>query len=184
MKQRILFVCAICLFLFAGMWHTVVAVSDPTSLKNVAVREKIEYALPYPGILPDHPLYIVKRVRDYILERVIMEPVRKGEFYVLQGDKRLNMGVMLIGSGKEQLGESTISKAEKYMEKSVRALLSYQATEAMVPTHIADRLRISLSKHEEVINTVLLTVKEAQKNGLTESLTRVKLLQEEAKKLK
>jgi hypothetical protein len=184
MKQRILFVFAICLFLFAGLWHTVVAVSEPTPAKTTEVQEKIEYTLPYPGILPDHPLYIVKRIRDYILERVIVEPVRKGEFYILQGDKRIQMGMMLIDAGKGELGESTISKAEKYMEKSVQTLVSYQDTASMVPTHIADRLRISLSKHEELIRGALTKVKDEQKNGLTESLTRVKLLQEEAKKLK
>lgn len=184
MKQRILFVFAICLFLFAGIWHTVVAVSDPTPVPLLAVQQKIEYTLPYPGILPDHPLYVVKRIRDYILERVIVEPVRKGEFYILQGDKRLQMGVMLIDAGKEELGESTISKAEKYMEKSVQTLLAFQETESMVPTHISDRLRISLSKHEELIQGSLVKVNDEQKSGLTESLTRVKLLQEEAKKLK
>jgi hypothetical protein len=184
MKQRILFVCAICLFLFAGFWHTVVAVSSPTSMTTPTPAVKVEYALPYPGILPDHPLYIVKRLRDYILERVIMEPVRKGEFYILQGDKRLQMGMTLIDMGKFQLGESTISKAEKYMEQSVMVLLSYQTANAMVPTNIADRLRISLSKHEEVITAMLAKIPEAQKNGLTESLVRVKQLQEEAKKLK
>lgn len=184
MKQRILFMCAICLFLFAGFWHTVVAVSSPAVVTASTPAVKIEYALPYPGILPDHPLYIVKRLRDYILERVIVEPVRKGEFYILQGDKRLQMGMTLIDMGKFPLGESTISKAEKYMEQSVTVLVSYQATNAMVPTNIADRLKISLSKHEEVITAMLLKVPDAQKNGLTESLTRVKQLQEEAKKLR
>lgn len=183
MKQRILFVCAICLFLFAGFWHTAVAVNDPESIPVTTSKEKIEYTLPYPGILPDHPLYIAKRIRDYILERVIVEPIRKGEFYMLQGDKRLQMGMMLIDMGKFSLGESTISKAEKYMEQSVRVLLSYQTSEAVVPTHISDKVRLSLLKHEEVINDVLLKVPDAQKNGLTESLMRVKQMQEEAKKL-
>lgn len=182
MKQRILFVFALCLFFFAGLWHTVVAVS--TQMPTTAVQEKIEYALPYPGILPDHPLYMVKRIRDYILERVIAEPVRKGEFYILQGDKRLQMGIMLVAAGKHALAETTVSKAEKYLEKAVQTLLAYQKNEAVVPTHIADRVRISLSKHEEVINEMLGTVPEAQKNGLTESLARVKLLQEQAKELK
>jgi len=184
MKQRILIVCSLCLFFIGGMLHTLFAVNGQEQQQTLNTKEKIKYALPYPGILPDHPLYMVKRARDYILERVIVEPVRKGEFYLLQADKRLQMGVMLMEAKKFELAESTVSKAEKYMEKATETLLEYQRQEAVVPTHIADRLRISLSKHEEIITDMMMGVQEGQKNGLTESLTRVISLQEEAKKLK
>jgi len=185
MKQRILFVCSIILFLIAGVWHTVLAVNPESNTQSVEnAKVKIEYALPYPGVLPDHPLYMLKRLRDYILEQIIVEPVRKGEFYVLQGDKRLEMSVLLLASGKRVLAETTTSKAEKYMEKAVDTFLAYQKTGASVPTYVADHIRLSLLKHEEVIGGMLSSANEEQKNGLTESLGRVQQLQERAKELK
>jgi len=184
MKQRILFVFAICLFLLTGFWHTVIAIGENPTISNEPTPEKIQYALPYPGVLPDHPLYFIKRVRDYILERLIVEPVRKGEFYILQGDKRLEMGIMLLASGKSVLAETTISKAEKYMEQAVMTLLSYQKDGNTIPTYIADKVRLALSKHQEVLLDMVNNAPEAQKNGLQESLSRVKLLLESAKELK
>lgn len=184
MKQRILFVCSIILFLIAGVWHTVLAVTPETTDTKGEAKAKIEYALPYPGVLPDHPLYIVKRFRDYILEQIIQEPVRKGEFYVLQGDKRLEMSVLLLASGKRVLAETTTSKAEKYMEKAVDTLLAYQKTGTSIPTYVVDHMKLALSKHEEVISDMLLSANAEQKNGLTDSLGRVHEIQERVKELK
>lgn len=185
MKQRILFVCSIVLFLIAGAWHTVRAVNPETTKEPQETTQiKVEYVLPYPGVLPDHPLYMVKRLRDFVLEKIIAEPVRKGEFYILQGDKRLQMSVMLLESGKRELAETTTSKAEKYMEKAVDTLLGYQQTGSVIPPYIIDKITKSLAKHEEVIGGMILSAQEAQKNGLIESLSRVQLQQERVKTLK
>lgn len=184
MKQRILFVCSILLFLIAGAWHTVLAVNpEVAAQKTDAVKTKIEYVLPYPGVLPDHPLYMLKRFRDYILEQIIAEPVRKGEFYILQGDKRLHMSLLLLGSNKRELAETTTSKAEKYMEKAVDTLLAYQKTGAGVPGYAADHIKLALAKHEEIISEMLIAAEDAEKNGLTDSLNRVKQLRERVKEL-
>jgi len=185
MKQRILFVFSIMLFLAAGVWHTVLAVNpEPKAMAAAdAAQAKVSYALPYPGVLPDHPLYILKRVRDYILEQVIAEPVKKAEFYILQGDKRLQMGVLLTASGKQELAETTISKGEKYMEKAVAVLIEHQKTGNTVPKYVADHLQLSLAKHEEMLSEMLPVAPDGQKNGLTESLTRVRQSIELAKEL-
>jgi len=184
MKQRILFVFSILLFLIAGAWHTVRAVNPETTALQEPTKTKVEYTLPYPGVLPDHPLYMLKRFRDFVLEKIIAEPVRKGEFYILQGDKRLQMSVMLGEAGKVELAETTVSKAEKYMEKAVDTLLTYQQTGAAIPSHVINKITTSLAKHEEMISEMVTSAQEAQKNGLTESLNRVHLQQERVKALK
>ena len=185
MKQRILFVCSILLFLAAGAWHTVLAVNpEGTTNTNESTITKVEYALPYPGVLPDHPLYKLKRLRDYILEQIIVEPVRKGEFYILQGDKRLHMSLFLIASGKRELAETTTSKAEKYMEQAVQVLMAHKKTGATVPVYVIEHLQIALAKHEEVISEMLTSANPEQKNGLTESLARAVQLKELSKELK
>ena len=185
MKQRILFVCSIILFLAAGVWHTVLAVNPEVMTQtSEQTAAKVEYALPYPGVLPDYPLYRLKRLRDYILEQIIVEPVKKGEFYILQGDKRLHMSLFLIASGKRELAETTTSKAEKYMEKAMDILMSHKKTGASIPVYIIEHMQIALAKHEEVISDMLVSANAEQKNGLTESLTRVMQLKEQTKELK
>src|SRR3989304_6415715 len=53
---------------------------------------KIVYQLPYPGILPDHPLYTLKAVRDRIQVFLTRDNLKKAEIYLLYSDKRLAMG--------------------------------------------------------------------------------------------
>lgn len=164
------------LFIFALLF---LALSFPRFSFAVAMtspvqEKKQEYLLPFPGILPDHPLYFFKQVRDGILDRLIVDPLRKAEFHVLQADKRLNMGVVLFEQGKETLAETTISKGEKYMERAAHGLSVFKSTGRSVPASIIDKLTRSMEKHVEVLGDL----------GLTGSLEFVKKLQGEGEKLK
>lgn len=144
---------------------------EPVEEITSPVVQKVDYTLPYPGILPDHPLYFLKRMRDTILEKLISDPIRKAEFYLLQSDKRLQMGIMLINAGKGSLGETTISKAEKYMEQAVSGLSAYKKSGSAVPPYIVERLEKATAKHTEVITELLRNVNEAEKSGLQGSMT-------------
>ena len=77
--------------------------------------------LPYPGLLPDHPLYFIKMIRDRFISFSIQDPVKKAEFDILQADKRLGAGVYLFleGESKYLLAESTISKGENYYDEAI-----------------------------------------------------------------
>jgi len=143
---------------------------ETTEISATPVVQKSTYTLPYPGMLPDHPLYFLKRLRDTILEKLISDPIRKTEFYILQSDKRLQMGLMLIQGGKGSLGESTISKAEKYMEQAVSGLSLYKKNGGTVPAYIVEHLQKATGKHEEVITELLGQAQEAEKAGLQGSM--------------
>jgi hypothetical protein len=143
-----------------------------------------EYVLPYPGILPDHPLYFLKRVRDYILDRLIVDPVRHADFHILQADKRLNMGIFLIEKGNAALAEETISKGEKYMDRAVHELLDVKASGKTPPDYLVEKLEKSMSKHIETLNELIQNSEEPQKSGLAGSLDLVTKLQEEAATLR
>ena len=104
MKRIIIFTAVAVLFAYAGMrTGDVSAVNAGTELvvtgksasqaetpdngsPLVGKKETIDYALPYPGILIDHPLYFLKNIRDLIMERIITEPGKKVEFAILQSD--------------------------------------------------------------------------------------------------
>src|SRR5688572_7269837 len=67
--------------------------------KEVAIEE-INYYLPYPGILPDHPLYFLKMMRDRVVEWSLFRPERKAEYFMFLADKRIGAGRVLIEGGK------------------------------------------------------------------------------------
>lgn len=79
------------------------------------------YTLPYPGMLPDNPLYSLKMFRDRIVYFLISDPVKRAEFNLLQADKRLQAGVMLWQEKPEkaELTISTISKGENYFGQAL-----------------------------------------------------------------
>ena len=119
MKNIVLF---LAILLFPAMVFATTA--TPTA-------EPVQYELPYPGMLPNNPLYILKQIRDWVLDKLITDPIKKTEFYVLQGDKRLGMGLALSASGNRVLAEQVISKGEKYMNNAVRTLLTVRHKEKM-----------------------------------------------------
>jgi len=126
---------------------------------------KVEYTLPYPGILPDHVLYPLKMLRDKILDFFIREPVRKSEFSILMADKRLGAGKILVDTGKIELGLTTLSKGEKYLEKAVdQATLVRQQGKPM--GDLLDKLERASQKHLEVLEEVRQKVPEVAKPTL------------------
>lgn len=110
----------------------------------------LEYTLPYPGILPDHPLYFLKRLRDQILLRLVSSPLRKVEFYILLSDKRLNMSKSLMESGKEELALKTSEEAIGFLKMAEKDIFMITVGTEPGVNSLKDKLDNSLSKHSEV----------------------------------
>lgn len=149
----------------------------------VAVK-KLDYVLPYPGLLPDHPLYFLKKFRDFLFERLIVDTLRKGEFFILQADKDLNAAIFLFDSAKGDLGRQMATLAETDMAKAVDILAKAKTAGKEIPASLIDKLEKALAKHVEVLTDLLARANAAQKEGLTKALEAVKLLQSQVGKLK
>lgn len=147
---------------------TAAASSDKTP---PVVQEEVKYDLPYPGILPDHPLYPLKVLRDRILEALIRDPIRKINFYLLMADKRLNMGIYLTGKKKFKLAETTISKGEKYMIKGVNQLDEPTLQKNNLDkNNLISKYKTALLKHEQVIKNLKNNSPENIAKGYNSSL--------------
>lgn len=129
-----------------------------------------EYTLPYPGILPDHPLYKIKLLRDRILDFLIRDPVKRIEFNLLMSDKRLMMGVALADKGKDELAEETISKGEKYFVKALDEFQRSKNEGRAIPGDLSDRLEKSAVKHVLVIEPIASRAPSQAQEGYMTSL--------------
>ena len=118
-----------------------------------AAPQKVEYELPYPGILPTHPLYFLKNLRDKIIESLIKDPVNKAEFYILQADKKVNMGITLKSLGKGEEAKEAFSQAIAAHTNAIALLETELKNKNTVPRHILEKLSLSLAKHKEVLST-------------------------------
>jgi hypothetical protein len=130
--------------------------------------QNVDYYLPYPGILPDHPLYWVKMIRDRLVLLTTTSRPAKADKLLLYADKRLGAAWALLDGGKQALGVSTLTKAEKYLE---------QAAAAAGDAAFKERLGKAVLKHEEVIRRLQPKVEEAYQpvfNGLLARLAVLK----------
>lgn len=55
-----------------------------------------EPQLPYPGMLSNHPLYVVKKIRDKILKQFINKPEKILEYYLYESNKQFSEMLMQI----------------------------------------------------------------------------------------
>lgn len=153
--------------------------SDEASTGGDAMMKvtESEYVLPYPGILPDNPLYFLKKLRDSILEMLIADPVRKVEFYVLQADKDLASSMMLQEKKNEELVGQTVASGQVSINKAVAQLSAMKQGGTQVPSYVVEHVEGSLAKRQQVL-TMLAQTSNSQKDML------LKLVQEVGAKLK
>ncbi|MGD8744018.1 MAG: DUF5667 domain-containing protein [Candidatus Woesebacteria bacterium] len=115
----------------------------------------IPYNLAYPGkVLPDHPLWPLKAFRDRVWLIVTTNPSRKAELKLLFADKRLASAEILFDREKYEIGYSTLTKAEKYLEESA-AQESENRKNGIDTSEFLRTLSYASLKHTEVINSIL-----------------------------
>ncbi len=144
----------------------------PTASPSPSVKN-IDYELPYPGMLPDNPLYFLKGIRDKIIEILISDPVKKGEFYVLSSDKRLNSGYYLIQKGKQEMGVLYISKSTNYMHMAVGELI--KAGEKGKDT--LSTAQTAIKKHKEIITMIRAKIDKKYKTELSDEIERLEQIE-------
>lgn len=148
----------------------------------------IKYDLAYPGILPDHPLYKLKVLRDKITVVTISDPRKKIDFYLLQTDKGILASAILVDKGKIDLAIQTALKAEHNF-----TLISQEAyrLKQLPDNSFFKKLQTASLKHQEVLlslakrvpndqaKTFLTVVDFSKRNWKT--IEEYKVLEEEAR---
>lgn len=116
---------------------------------------KVDYTLPYPGILPDHPLYKLKVLRDKLIPLFISAPQKKVEFYLLQTDKGIEATRVLVKKGDIELAKETGLKAENNY-----TILSYivKANKLDISDKEYAKLYLAAEKHQDVLRTIISSV--------------------------
>ncbi|MCL5434803.1 MAG: DUF5667 domain-containing protein [Patescibacteria group bacterium] len=145
--KKILFLVILSLIFFINIGRAYAQqTASPTSTASV------DYSLPYPGILPDNPLYFMKALRDRIVSFFISDPLKKAEFDLLMADVRLNAAQYLFAKGenKYSLAETTISKGENYFYNSL-AMTNDAKQQGMRFNDFVPKLIIAAKKHQQVI---------------------------------
>lgn len=162
--KKILFLLALVstIGLLSGNFAFAATKIDPTP----TLTEQLDYDLPFPGILPDHPLYPVKLFRDRILDNFTRDPVKKVQLKLLFSDKKLVMGQLLWEKQRFDLSESTLMEGEKDLLIGTTSLSKLKYANNL-PAGLGDKLELAAKKHEEIISKLLSgTLDEARQANL------------------
>lgn len=146
LKTIIVSLVVLSVFLITG--HPAIAqkqTPEPTTSAKPAV---VQYDLAYPGILPDHPLYKLKVLRDKISEALISDPLKKIEFYLLQADKGILATAILVDKNKIELAQQTVLKAENNYTLLAGELNNLPRKPSK---SLFDKLETANLKHQEVL---------------------------------
>lgn len=167
------------LFFLALIFYPGSSLADQVTTPS-PTPEKVNYELPYPGILPSSPFYPLKLIRDTISDFLISDPSRKSEFYIHLADKRIAAVVVLFENGEKELANETLTKSLDYHEKAVEKMMEAKEAQDNVDG-LYGKLNDSSAKHNEVIEML-----EEEYNGnfsdtMKENILRAKELQNRVK---
>jgi len=181
MLKRLVVISAVVLFSFAILFISVLRTAsvkysfsliNPESkvttsdTKEKLEELKIDYYLAYPGpIMPDHPLWRLKALRDKLWLLITSDKYKKAELNLLFSDKRLTAAKILFEKGNYELGFTTLSKAEIYLQKACEL-------EDEIRTSGSDTLNLTATlikasfKHRQIIEQILLIAPEDAKANI------------------
>lgn len=154
------------------LFYPGIVLAQTTILQTSQTKNQENYQLPFPGILPDNPLYPLKIVRDKIYGFLLTDIVKKSEFDLLLSDKRMAMSYLLVNKGKMQLAEKTVSKASKYYEKAVNNYFQAEKEGRDVKI-LRQKLLDAPIRYQELITGFEEGAQDKEKRGFQESLARV-----------
>jgi len=166
-------VAILCMSLLAGADPVRVFTQSNSLDQPIRKVEMVDYYLPYPGILPDNPLYKLKAARDIVSLWLIPDGEKKAEKELRYADKRIGAAVALVDGGKKDLGVTTATKAEKYLESSVNRTVKISRDGSDVKSLMLTQIKAT-AKHAEVLREL-----NDKAGGLDQSLARTERLREE-----
>lgn len=132
--------------------ETPIGIDNQASQSSMTKPQRINYELPYPGMLPDNPLYILKVIRDGVVKFLINDSLKKAQFSLLVAEKRMYAGKLLVDKGEDELAVTTISKSNNYLDDALVAIkaVKKQNPKSPDPKLFLQQFKSATLKHLEI----------------------------------
>lgn len=182
MKKKLGYLLLI-IFLFVFRLNLSIASAQEITPSINPVPTPIEYQLPYPGILPDHPFYFLKILRDNMVGFITSNPLKKAEFNLLQADKNLQAAVYLAKQNKDsKVIFQTLQKSENYFAKAIDKTQEAKK-QGIYIVDFAAKITIANLKHQEIVLGLSKSAKDDDKKKFEISLSNLKNFEKKIKAL-
>jgi hypothetical protein len=126
-----------------------------TPLAVPKTKGESDYLLPYPGMLPDNPLYFLKVIRDNLTSFFISKPLSKANFDLLQSDKDVAASYLLITreQGKGTLALQTFSQSQNYFADALQQTRSAKKQGYSI-ADVSKKLQEAQQKHVQMLHSI------------------------------
>lgn len=132
--------------------------------------EPVAYTLPFPGLLPDNPLYALKVFRDHIWLFLTRDNMKKAELLLLFSDKKTSAAQALTKKGAWDKGAEMMLEAEQDFKKMTGVVTLSQQAGVSPESAFIMNVVLSNKKHREVIEDLLSTIPQGPQKTLEEAL--------------
>lgn len=131
------------------------AYAQVASSSSQSVSTQIDYDLPYPGMLPDNPLYFLKAFRDQLTTFFLSKPLDKAQFDLLQSDKNVEASYLLVSQevGKTSLSAHTFAQSEEDFSKAIDQTAAAKK-EGYSISDMSKKLTLSNQKHLQILKEI------------------------------
>lgn len=127
-----------------------------TQSQSINLTEKeVIYQLPYSGLLPDHPLYPLKQLRDTLLVITTRDNVKKAQLYLNLSNRMFSESLGLAQKGKEGRSLEHMQKAQEEFFHIMPAIQNVKKQGGAYPDDFVDELYLSNAKHREVMTEMM-----------------------------
>lgn len=133
--------------------------------KNIFANT-VEYHLAWPGLLPDSKIYKLKVLRNKIIEKMIIDPVKKVEFDLLMADKTIYASKLLVEKGEMGLALETALKGEHYYSILVQDYNHALLAGKKIPAVLDKKITLAAMKHQGVFKELEERAKREDKETL------------------
>lgn len=155
-----------------------------SGLVQVTTPTPIDYQLPYPGMLPDNPLYFLKAIRDAITAFFLSKPLDKAAFDLQQSDKNIQASYLLLTQqqGKAALSLQTFSQGQDDFDQALTQAASAKK-QGYSTKDLAVKLSAANQKHEQILEAIAKSGQQNDSQVLTTERGRIQIFTKEIKSL-
>jgi hypothetical protein len=141
------------MFLFLAIQFTL-ATAYAQVVSNSS-QTQIDYQLPYPGMLPDNPLFFLKVIRDNLTAFFLSKPLDKAQFDLLQSDKNVQASYLLVTQevGKTDLALQTFSQSQDELSQAIDQIASARKQGYNI-TEMYKKVNLSNEKHMQLLQSI------------------------------
>ena len=159
--------------------------TSPTAAELVQ-DEKVIYTLPEAGqVIPTHPLFIIKQIRDSIADVLTRDPVQKIKLKLRQADLHIVYSQTLASQNKPSAAMQAVEEAIRQDQDASEILLDLKPQSISDDEEVAKKemkdIRFNLVqsniKHAEVLRNLLTTLPRGEQESvfsLLEKLTSIR----------